>query len=889
MKSSPISTSKFAPVLLAALLLGAALACSLATRAHASEGDQYGAIGQYGEVTRFGGFDSTWFDNGKYDGSGTETQPAGAKFIDPVSFAVDTHDTTPGGDGTALYVLESITGAAYEAGPSGTEWRLQKLSDTGAVLGTSEFYLPKERVPGTRAYGFYVGLIGLAIDDTSGRLYTVLYASNNEGSEATRYAEEVLGWSTTPQDGKLLAPEASGSYPALALDTISTPASGYSAPGVLSTASQLSGTPLYEPEGLALDVTGGQDDLAIAAEGAVRNGFGEQQGPAIVEQVSTASGEETHNWSAATGLAGVANSFEHSTDTFPDGITTNPDGSLNLLLAGASESNAEGQPADDVIDLQANLTSPTVASSPQLDPTFGQNPHDDQADPVETAAANSQTGGLTTLGSAQSQVVALSNGLYASDFIGSIQNSSNYWNSYANEGIRLAKPEAGGALSGPIAPATSIFDTLGNANSGSACNVGSPAASNALINASIAAGANGAIWVLTEGEPTFQYEGSELAGREVIEFAPDGANACSGPTGTFSLVNAAPGSPAAQAASSPLTVPVDSTVDFDASTIKYPGGSGALTSIYAYEWNLTGSGFNTIDDTIETGAYQPPTTASQTYTTPGIYPVALKLFGDFGEYEETGTVIVQTTSPPVAAFTAPASGQTGQAVSFDASGSKPASGAQISDYHWSFGDGQSDDTQSAVDSHSYSTPGTYTVTLAVYDNDERHSQAVTQQITIANPSSSGNGGGSNGGTTNTTAGGGTNPPGPPVATIDRNPTNVSPKVTEVVGEIQVALSCPATKLSCAGTVDVKTAAAVAAKKAKKSVLALGSASFTLTGGATRKLTIKLSGKGAALLRKDRTLKVDIIVAARDSYGDPLTTTLVLTLREPARKPAAHKK
>src|ERR1700734_711591 len=97
------SPTRGAPRLAAAASLAVALVLLIAAHAYAAEGPQYGAIGQYGEVTRFGGFDSTWFDNGQYDGSGTETQPTPGKLVDPVGFAVDTKDE--GTDNTAVYVL----------------------------------------------------------------------------------------------------------------------------------------------------------------------------------------------------------------------------------------------------------------------------------------------------------------------------------------------------------------------------------------------------------------------------------------------------------------------------------------------------------------------------------------------------------------------------------------------------------------------------------------------------------------------------------------------------------------------------------------------------------------------------------------------------------------
>jgi PKD repeat protein len=171
-------------------------------------------------------------------------------------------------------------------------------------------------------------------------------------------------------------------------------------------------------------------------------------------------------------------------------------------------------------------------------------------------------------------------------------------------------------------------------------------------------------------------------------------------------------------------------VDFNGATIHYPTEIGNQAHIYAYEWAPTGAagGYSIVNDN------PPPTaTASYTYTTPGVYPVALKLLGEFGEYDETGTVVVQATSPPTASFTAPTTAQTGEAVSFDASASKQAPDAQISNYQWKFGDGETDETQSPIDSHSYTTPGTYTVTLIVHDNDRQASTAVTQEITITSP------------------------------------------------------------------------------------------------------------------------------------------------------------
>jgi PKD repeat protein len=864
-----------------------ALVCAVAVNARAAEGSQYSSIGQYGQAARFGGFDTDAYDNETYDGVLTS-----GLFLNPVGFAVDTQDTTPGGDGTAIYVLDRVSDYAAYAGGSGTEWRLQKLSDKGVVLGSTEFYLPTS---GTSALGVNdpTGVEGLAIDDAGGRIYTLLYGTTGSGNAATPYAEEIIGWSTAPVSGKLVAPGSSGSYPALPEETALTKeVSGYSRPGLLSSASQLATTELYDPQGLALDATGGQDDLAIEADGARRASSGSPQGPAIVEQVSTAaatSGAESAGWSAAS-LSGVQNG---GTDTkaVAAGISTDSDGSLDVLL-----NPTIGGSVLDAVDLQSDLTSPDVLASSAIDPSNG------DAVPLTVAGAS---GNHPTAGP---QAIQLSNGLYAADFYEDTAGAA-YWEKAVNEGIRLLAPASGGLLANPFSAVPSVFDTLGDSTSGQPCYIGDAGSGQGANGVALAAGANGAVWVLTAGRDSSDYGGSGsdaafVSGRQVLELTPGAAGTCAGPSKTFSVANAAPGSTAQEAStSSPLTVTEGATVDFDAASIDYPTSAAATQApVYAYEWDPTGAssggpdndGFTLFDDTVEVGAFRPATTASYQYTTPGIYTANLKLLGDFGEYDESGTIVVQTTNPPTAAFNAPATAQTGQTVSFDASGSQPASGAQIADYHWSYGDGQTDDTQSPTDTHVYASPGAYTVTLTVRDNDEQASAPVTQQITVTSPPSSGGGGGGTTGTT-TTVTATTTSTGTTTGTVaaDRSATNVSPTATwSTKSAVLVTVTCPATKVSCAGTIQLKTASAVASrvaqaskhtKKVKKSVLTLGQASFSLAGGKRETLTIALSTAGKKLLKKSKRLKAIVLVSAHDSFGDPGSSTLTLTLTTPPKK------
>ena len=134
---------------------------------------------------------------------------------------------------------------------------------------------------------------------------------------------------------------------------------------------------------------------------------------------------------------------------------------------------------------------------------------------------------------------------------------------------------------------------------------------------------------------------------------------------------------------------------------------------YAIE-DLASSTWPVYSGTAEQSHYDQLMTAP---TTPGTY--TYRVWGESGPATSDGksdfddyTITVQqaTNNPPVASFTYPASNLT---VSFDASGSTDPDGT-IAAYSWNFGDGG---TAFVVKvNHTYSTAGTYLVTLVVTDN-----------------------------------------------------------------------------------------------------------------------------------------------------------------------------
>jgi PKD domain len=116
------------------------------------------------------------------------------------------------------------------------------------------------------------------------------------------------------------------------------------------------------------------------------------------------------------------------------------------------------------------------------------------------------------------------------------------------------------------------------------------------------------------------------------------------------------------------------------------------------------------------------------------------------------TVNSASNQAPTASFTmSPNPAQSGQAVSFDGSGSSDPEGTTLT-FHWDFGDGATG--SGATIQHTYSTgvTTTFTVTLTVTDNASGvGSTSHTLQVTpVPGPAGSASSGGSTGGTTGTT-------------------------------------------------------------------------------------------------------------------------------------------
>jgi virginiamycin B lyase len=100
------------------------------------------------------------------------------------------------------------------------------------------------------------------------------------------------------------------------------------------------------------------------------------------------------------------------------------------------------------------------------------------------------------------------------------------------------------------------------------------------------------------------------------------------------------------------------------------------------------------------------------------------------------------------------------------------------------------------------------------------------------------------------------------------------------GRVLISITCPLSEtLGCHGSVTLETAAKLRASSARvvKRRLRLGSAKFTIAAGQTRHVSVRISRRGRALLRK-HSLRVRMTVVGTDAAGNSRKTVTRRILR-----------
>lgn len=892
-------------------------------------------------MTRFGGLDESAFASGKL---------TPGRFVEPTGFAVD-----PTAGEEAIYVADrtsSPEGLEGEGCQSKSkrcaDWRIQKLSSTGVVLGTTTFTLPvgAEVLPEGREASSMIA--GLAVDHAAGRLYALVVgplSSTNAYHKHATAAQEILAWSTTPASCSG-ACEAGGALTAAIGEGIRSDPLG-STGGMVSSQEQVDGgkTPLYDPQGIVVDrleEPGVDDPVAIEAtnlKGSKPEDQGsslahqtekleyrefEKNGDTIVQQVATQTGVGPKFEALVTGSlrgepwSGASVASELGASRGPLGIFDDPDGQISVLLRGKEESGTNAY----LVRLAPNLASPEAkvlisdkqeTQEPSETTTFLDNgPF--FTDPAESTSTLELRNGPDEMWGAGPEVTQLSSSkpkgpeLYAADFYLAEPNcagTTGFWHTEeikqrcrpgspfvqrpgANIGVRLLQAAASGVISD--SQGRTIVNTIGDehAESSARPEAHSPCEIGAQ-DAALAAGAGGTLWIFdrgaTVGKLAENGRGSQFIvprtetaeGREIIELAPGEGSAtssCPQPSGTFAMSLCGSG----PSTTNVITVPAGSPVTFDASSVDLGHGIP-----FAYRWDF-GDGTEGHSET-----------EPHAFSTPGTYTVNLSVRSDYGEYTMPATVQVEEAlgSELLHAQFAVTSPAGARQATFDASASSAGSCSNTYDYRWEWGDGTvPQDSQTPTVEHTFPAEPerrSYQVRLTVVNAPQFESESTVQTVEVSPFEAS-----SltelppleafSSGPAQATSTGSHGNAGQTARVPVRGPTYVSPHARASRGAVSVTISCPLAKVSCRGRVQVETAAFIqsgagSGQKLRRgaSRLAIGSADFSLLGGASRTVVVHLTARGASLLSSLRHLPVLVIVSAHDPLGDTGLSTLRLTL------------
>jgi len=178
--------------------------------------------------------------------------------------------------------------------------------------------------------------------------------------------------------------------------------------------------------------------------------------------------------------------------------------------------------------------------------------------------------------------------------------------------------------------------------------------------------------------------------------------------------------PVARFTYTPANPKVNQPVSLDASNSYDPDGS-----ITRYYWDTNGDG------TYDISSSSPSATVY--YLKTGTYTITLKVKDNDGAIDTTSKTITvekeEQNKKPVPIFTyTPQNPQVGETIYFDASDSYDPDGS-ITDYYWDWDGDGGFEGYGKTPTHTFTEPGTYGVTLLVYDN-ENEGNWTRQYITV---------------------------------------------------------------------------------------------------------------------------------------------------------------
>ncbi|WP_431358747.1 PKD domain-containing protein [Halovenus amylolytica] len=225
-------------------------------------------------------------------------------------------------------------------------------------------------------------------------------------------------------------------------------------------------------------------------------------------------------------------------------------------------------------------------------------------------------------------------------------------------------------------------------------------------------------WYDSDGDGDPYEKGDDIIGRPAdVTVGPDGHMYISDDSsGVIYRLRSENTPPTAEFSVSPSSPETGEEVSFDGTDSTDSDGS-----IESYSWDLDGDG-----EEETTGE-----TTSFTYAEAGSFTASLTVTDDDG-VTNTTTRTIDVEEPnvsPTAEFTvSPSNPDVGEEVSFDGSDSADSDGSIVS-YSWDFDGDGTEDASGETATFTYSTNGSYTVSLTVVDDDGAN-DTISETITV---------------------------------------------------------------------------------------------------------------------------------------------------------------